>query len=101
MSSVDSTPGSARRRGSKVARTSDELTARAVGRMCGMDLRIFTEPQAGATYEQQLTVAQTAERLGFDAFFRSDHFLSMSGEGLPGPTESWVTLGAIARETTR
>src|SRR5437764_1242255 len=66
-----------------------------------MDLRIFTEPQAGASYEQQLTVAQTAERLGFDAFFRSDHFMTMSGTGLPGPTDSWVTLGAIARETTR
>src|SRR5437763_17147268 len=66
-----------------------------------MDLRIFTEPQAGASYEQQLTVAQTVERLGFDAFFRSDHFMTMSGSGLPGPTDSWVTLGAIARETTR
>jgi F420-dependent oxidoreductase-like protein len=66
-----------------------------------MDLRIFTEPQAGASYEQQLTVAQAAERLGFDAFFRSDHFLSMGGDGLPGPTDSWVTLGALARETAR
>ncbi|MFL6239611.1 MAG: LLM class F420-dependent oxidoreductase [Actinomycetes bacterium] len=66
-----------------------------------MDLRIFTEPQAGASYEQQLAVAQAAERLGFDAFFRSDHFLTMGGDGLPGPTDSWVTLGAIARETTR
>src|SRR4051794_5420305 len=66
-----------------------------------MDLRIFTEPQAGASYEQQLAVAQAAERLGFDAFFRSDHYLSMRGDGLPGPTDSWVTLGAIARETSR
>src|SRR3954467_15756805 len=66
-----------------------------------MDLRIFTEPQAGASYEQQLAVAQAAERLGFDAFFRSDHFLSMGGDGLPGPTDSWVTLGAVARETSR
>ena len=66
-----------------------------------MDLRIFTEPQAGASYEQLLGVAQAAERLGFDAFFRSDHFLSMGGDGLPGPTDSWVTLGALARETSR
>src|SRR3954452_12621965 len=65
-----------------------------------MDLRIFTEPQAGASYEQQLVVAQVAERLGVDAFFRSDHYLSMRGDGLPGPTDSWVTLGAIARETS-
>ncbi len=67
-----------------------------------MDLRVFVEPQQGATYEDQLTVARHAEQLGFDAFFRSDHYLSMgAADGLPGPTDSWVTLGAIARETTR
>lgn len=65
-----------------------------------MDLRIFVEPQQGATYDQQLSMAQTAERLGFSGFFRSDHLLHMSGDGLPGPTDSWVTLGAIARETS-
>ena len=67
-----------------------------------MDLRIFVEPQQGATYEQQLAVARRAEDLGFDAFFRSDHFLKMGDvSGLLGPTDSWVTLGAIARETSR
>ena len=67
-----------------------------------MRLRIFTEPQQGATYDQLLAVAQTAERLGFDAFFRSDHFLVMGGgDGAPGPTDAWVTLGALARETSR
>jgi F420-dependent oxidoreductase-like protein len=67
-----------------------------------MDLRIFVEPQQGATYAEQLRVAQAAEELGFDAFFRSDHLVSMgNGGGLPGPTDSWVTLGAIARETSR
>jgi alkanesulfonate monooxygenase len=67
-----------------------------------MLLRIFTEPQQGASYDQQLAVAQTAESLGFDAFFRSDHYLSMgSADGLPGPTDAWVTLAGIARETTR
>jgi len=66
-----------------------------------MDLRIFVEPQQGASYAQQLAVAQRAETLGFDAFFRSDHFLKMGDmTGLPGPTDSWVTLGAIARETS-
>lgn len=66
-----------------------------------MDLRIFTEPQQGASYDDLLAVAQTAERVGFSSFFRSDHFLKMGGvTGLPGPTDSWVTLGALARETT-
>src|ERR1700733_3751253 len=66
-----------------------------------MDLRIFTEPQQGATYEDLLAVAQATERLGFDAFFRSDHYLTMGGDGLPGPTDAWVTLAALARETKR
>jgi F420-dependent oxidoreductase-like protein len=65
------------------------------------DLRIFTEPQQGATYDDLLAVAQRAEQLGFGAFFRSDHYLAMGdGSGLPGPTDAWVTLGGIARETT-
>jgi F420-dependent oxidoreductase-like protein len=67
-----------------------------------MHLRIFTEPQQGASYETLVTVAQTAERLGFDAFFRSDHYLVMGdGDGLPGPTDAWITLAGIARETSR
>lgn len=65
-----------------------------------MQLRAFTEPQLGASYEQQLALAKAAEEVGFDAFFRSDHLLTFSGDGLPGPTESWVTLAAIGRETT-
>jgi F420-dependent oxidoreductase-like protein len=66
-----------------------------------MKLRIFVEPQQGASYDQQVRMAQAAETAGFDAFFRSDHFLTMGGDGLPGPTDAWVTLGAIARETDR
>ncbi|MGX9884597.1 LLM class F420-dependent oxidoreductase [Streptomyces sp. NPDC002276] len=67
-----------------------------------MDLRIFTEPQQGATYDTLLAVAKATEDLGFDAFFRSDHFLSMgSGDGLPGPTDAWLTLAGLARETKR
>ncbi|MCA2187686.1 LLM class F420-dependent oxidoreductase [Nonomuraea cavernae] len=66
-----------------------------------MKLRIFTEPQQGATYDDLLTVAQAAERLGFDAFFRSDHYQRI-GPGDPGPgsTDAWITLGALARETS-
>jgi F420-dependent oxidoreductase-like protein len=65
-----------------------------------MRFRIFVEPQNGGTYEQQLRVAKTAESSGFDAFFRSDHYLTMGGDGMPGPTDSWVTLAGLARETT-
>ena len=65
------------------------------------DLRIFTEPQQGATYDDLLAVASTAERLGFGAFFRSDHFLKMGGvSGLPGPTDAWTTMAGLARDTS-
>jgi F420-dependent oxidoreductase-like protein len=66
-----------------------------------VDLRIFTEPQQGATYDDLLRVARATEQLGFDAFFRSDHYLAMGGDGLPGPTDAWLTLAALGRETTR
>ena len=66
-----------------------------------MDFRVFVEPQQGASYDDQVSVAKAAEALGFSAFFRSDHYVAMAGDGLPGPTDSWVTLGGIARETSR
>ena len=66
-----------------------------------MKLRIFTEPQQGADYQTLHAVALAAEELGFDAFFRSDHYLAMGGAGLPGPTDSWIALGALAVETSR
>lgn len=66
-----------------------------------MDFRVFVEPQQGATYTDQLAIGQTAETLGYSAFFRSDHYTAMGDSaGLPGPTDSWVTLGGIARETS-
>ena len=65
-----------------------------------MDFRVFVEPQQGATYFDQLGVAKAAEALGFSAFFRSDHYLAMNADGLPGPTDSWVTLAGVARETS-
>ncbi len=67
-----------------------------------MDLRIFTEPQQGATYDELLAVAKATEEHGFDAFFRSDHYLKMGDvSGDPGPTDAWVTLAGLARETSR
>jgi F420-dependent oxidoreductase-like protein len=66
-----------------------------------MRLRIFTEPQQGASYGTLRRVAKAAEDLGFDAFFRSDHYLKMGGvSGEPGPTDAWATLAALAVETT-
>lgn len=68
-----------------------------------MEYCVFTEPQQGADYDTQLAFAQTAERLGFDGFFRSDHFLKMGDffDGLPGPTDALTTIAGLARETSR
>ena len=67
-----------------------------------MEYCLFTEPQQGASYDDQLAFAQTGELLGFDGYFRSDHYLRMGdGDGLPGPTDAWTTLAGLARETTK
>ncbi len=67
-----------------------------------MEIRVFTEPQQGASYDQLLAVARCAERTGFNAFFRSDHYQVMGSHfsGLPGPSDAWITLAGIARETS-
>ena len=65
-----------------------------------MRLRIFTEPQQGARYSELAALARLSEELGFDAFFRSDHYMAFDGDGLPGPTDAWLTLAALARDTT-
>jgi F420-dependent oxidoreductase-like protein len=67
-----------------------------------VELRIFTEPQQGATYADLLKVARATEDAGYDAFFRSDHYLKMgSVDGLPGPTDAWTTLAGLAVQTSR
>ncbi|MDM4721889.1 LLM class F420-dependent oxidoreductase [Micromonospora sp. WMMA1363] len=67
-----------------------------------MECHVFTNPQQGASYEAVAGTAKAVEDLGLDGFFRSDHFVAMEGAaGMPGPTDAWVTLGALARETRR
>jgi F420-dependent oxidoreductase-like protein len=49
-----------------------------------------------------VTFARAAEKCGFGAFFRSDHYLKMGpGSGLPGPTDAWITLAGLAAQTER
>ncbi|MDU0346838.1 LLM class F420-dependent oxidoreductase [Microbacterium sp. KSW2-29] len=67
-----------------------------------MEYCLFTEPQQGFTYDDQLAFAQSAERHGLDGFFRSDHYLRMGeGDPRPGPTDAWTTLAGLSRETSR
>ncbi len=69
--------------------------------MSTIQLHVFSEAQEGATCEDLLRVARAAESLGFAGFFRSDHYLGIMGDGRPGPTDAWVTLAGLARETNR
>ncbi|MFI6127998.1 LLM class F420-dependent oxidoreductase [Micromonospora sp. NPDC051141] len=67
-----------------------------------MRVTVFTEPHRGADYDDQLRFARLVEETGFEGFFRADHYRSMGNEPAPpGPTDAWLTLAALARETSR
>ncbi|NBE80799.1 LLM class F420-dependent oxidoreductase [Micromonospora rubida] len=67
-----------------------------------MRVAVFTEPHRGASYDDQLRFARTVEAGGFEGFLRADHYQAMDADsGLPGPTDAWLTLAALARETSR
>ncbi|MGW1058332.1 LLM class F420-dependent oxidoreductase [Micromonospora rubida] len=67
-----------------------------------MRVAVFTEPHRGASYDDQLRFARTIEAGGFEGFLRADHYQAMGADpGLPGPTDAWLTLAALARETSR
>jgi F420-dependent oxidoreductase-like protein len=66
-----------------------------------MRLVVFTEPQQGAGYDELRRIAQLADQAGFDGFFRSDHYLAMGSDGLAGRTDAWLTLAALAVQTSR
>lgn len=67
-----------------------------------MRVCVFTEPHRGATYDDQLRFARLAEEGGFEGYFRADHYQALSDDlGLPGPTDAWLTLAGLARETSR
>lgn len=66
-----------------------------------MELRVFTEPYHGATYDELLRATRHAEECGFDGFFVADHYHPMHfTDALPGPTDAWTTLAGLARETS-
>jgi F420-dependent oxidoreductase-like protein len=64
-----------------------------------MRFALMIEPQQGLTYVEQLEIARLAERLGFEALFRSDHYRSFPGPVDMPTTDAWTVLAGIARET--
>src|SRR4030088_1947124 len=67
-----------------------------------MRLRVLLEAHNGATYDQTLALARATEEAGFDAFFRSDHFLGIDpNHPTLVPTAAWTTRAGRARDTAR
>lgn len=65
-----------------------------------MRFALMIEPQQGLTYAEQLAVVQRAESVGFESFFRSDHYQSFPGPSGAPTTDAWAVLAGLARETS-
>jgi F420-dependent oxidoreductase-like protein len=61
---------------------------------------LMLEGQEGVTWAQWLAMAQAAERLGFEAIFTSDHYLSVEGSTDRGSSDAWTMLAALAARTS-
>jgi len=65
-----------------------------------MRFALMIEPQQGLSYAEQLAVVRRAEAVGFESFFRSDHYQSFPGPSGEPTTDAWAVLAGLARETT-
>jgi alkanesulfonate monooxygenase SsuD/methylene tetrahydromethanopterin reductase-like flavin-dependent oxidoreductase (luciferase family) len=62
---------------------------------------LMLEGQEGVTWSDWLGAARAAERLGFEAIFTSDHYLSVirHRDRDRGSSDAWTMLGALAAST--
>jgi F420-dependent oxidoreductase-like protein len=58
------------------------------------------EGQEDVTWEDWIALADTCERSGVEALFRSDHYLSVTGARRRGTLDAWGTINALAARTT-
>ncbi len=65
-----------------------------------MRFALMIEPQQGLSYADQLAIVQRAESVGFESFFRSDHYQSFPGPSGEPTTDAWAVLAGLARETS-
>src|SRR4051812_22818713 len=61
----------------------------------------MVEGQEGVEWADWVALARACERLGFDALFRSDHYLSVGGRAERGSLDAWGTVSALAAITTK
>ncbi len=66
-----------------------------------MRVCLMIEGQEGVTWDQWVALARTAEEHGFEALFRSDHYLPLMGHDDRGSLDAWTTLSALAAVTER
>src|SRR5215831_4617262 len=57
-------------------------------------------PQEGATFDALALHWREAERLGYDSVWLDDHFYGVVTPPQADQLESWITLAALARETS-
>ena len=61
---------------------------------------LMLEGQEGVTWDEWVAAALTAERLGFDAIFTSDHYFSVMGNRERGSSDAWTNLAGLAAVTS-
>jgi len=66
-----------------------------------MRFALMIEPQQGLSWDEQLAIVRRAEDVGFESFFRSDHYQSFPGPAGNPTTDAWAVLAGLARETSR
>lgn len=64
-----------------------------------MRVALMIEGQEDVTWEDWVALADTCERCGIEALFRSDHYLSVMGRGERGALDAWATISALAART--
>src|SRR5437773_12167736 len=72
-----------------------------VGRDAAMRVCLMIEGQEGVTWDQWVALAGACEEHGFEALFRSDHYVSFGHPAEWGTLDAWATLSALAPLTSR
>src|SRR3954453_20276477 len=66
-----------------------------------MRVALMIEGQEDVTWQDWVALADACERSGVEALFRSDHYVSVAGEGERGSLDAWGTINALAARTSR
>jgi F420-dependent oxidoreductase-like protein len=65
-----------------------------------MRFAVMIEGQEDVSWEDWLAVAEACERLGFEALFRSDHYMTLGGARDGAALDAWGTICGLAAVTS-